>query len=292
MTIGTAIGHAIEAGIRAWVRAFGRRVARADASWLDGPAGAPGPDPEAFYRAAAAEAGLEVEPPVPDAGLVADFGGLRGPAFDPDGLHPRVRAFYERTAGYRLEVWSAWHGPFGPLARVLVGTVSRRIGQINLPIDPLETAAGMTSAVLGLRDPASGARPWAGWLRRLGGSGATVYAGFYTTTTPPLAAGPCVKVVFPVTRGSATVILRPEHGPDGSLVLVSSGDGFGGPGFYRVHRADDATLRARYVPAMKERIHVYVDAKGDLRTDHHFRFFRWRMLTLHYLIVEKAAVAA
>ena len=45
-----------------------------------------------------------------------------------------------------------------------------------------------------------------------------------------------MKVVFPVTQGSATVILRPEHGPDGSLVLVSSGDGFGGPGFYRVHR--------------------------------------------------------
>ena len=51
-----------------------------------------------------------------------------------------------------------------------------------------------------------------------------------------------MKVVFLLPGGSATVLLRPENRPDGSLALVSDRDGFGGAGYYRVHRAEEGTV--------------------------------------------------
>jgi hypothetical protein len=41
-----------------------------------------------------------------------------------------------------------------------------------------------------------------------------------------------VRVVFPLPNGNAIVVMRPEANLDGSLSLVSAGDGFGAPGFY------------------------------------------------------------
>lgn len=93
-------------------------------------------------------------------------------------------------------------------------------------------------------------------------------------------AGPGVKVVFPLPNGNATVILRPEAGSDGSLLLHSSGRRFGDPGFYFVVRRD-AGLAVRYLPTLRERIHVYLEG-DELHTDHHFRIWGLRYLQLHY----------
>jgi hypothetical protein len=95
--------------------------------------------------------------------------------------------------------------------------------------------------------------------------------------------GRFVKVVFPLPGGSATVVLRPENRPGGSLALVSAGEGFGDAGYYRVHRGTDDTLRAKYVP-IKEEIHVFVDRAGTLRTNHMLALWRARFLTLDYEI--------
>ena len=87
--------------------------------------------------------------------------------------------------------------------------------------------------------------------------------------------------MFPVPHGNATVLLRVEVQPDGSVILVSRGRGIGDAGYYRVRRNGADAVRVKYVP-LKETIHVFVDEEGVLRTDHIFSFWRSKFLHLHY----------
>jgi hypothetical protein len=286
------IGLTLEALIHSYVCLTGRRCVPAEQIWLSGPVGKPGRGGIGYYEDYAEGAGLSIVADDPTAGLLPSFERLRGPSFDPAAVDPRVIAFYEHTASYSLEAWSHWSWPFGAFAWILIAFVSRRMDQMNLPLSPLDTSQGMTSEVLKLVGPDGQAVPLAGWFRRMRGSGRAIYAGFYTVATPPAGEGPCVKVVFPVPRGSATVLLRPEAQPDGSLKLISQGKRFGHPGFYRLVETGANKLAVRHIPAMHEVIHVYVNDSGEMRTDHLFSFFNVPMLRLHYKISERHVTAA
>jgi hypothetical protein len=283
------LGTGLQRGIELWVRVFGRRIDAVGDSWLVGPIAATGAVGPGFYRDFAKSQGLTVRAPGPEAGLLDAFDALAGPGFEPGRVQAEVARFYEHTAGFQLDVWSQWSWLFRPFGWLLIRLVSRRMQQLNIPLSPLETSRGMTSEVLVLEDPATGRRAYTGWLRTTLETGDVVYAGLYAVATPPRAPGPCVKVVFPVPRGNTTVFLRPEVQPDGSFLLRSGGRGFGDSGFYRLVRTGEGRFRARYIPAMKETIHVGLDRQGVLRTEHVFRFFRLEILRLDYKIVPRPA---
>lgn len=280
------IGGVWEKAIQQWVRLTGRAVEPSAAAWLAGPVGFSRIGP-GFYENYARTAGLTVQD-LPHAGLLQDFAALRSARFDPEQVHPDIVDFYERTAHYTLDAWVQWSGPFSPFARSLISAISRNIEQLVLPLTPLTTSQGMSSRIITLADGA-GEVAYSGWLRKAISTGEIVYAGFYTTCQPPEFAGPCVKTVFPLPHGSATVILRPTNGPNRSFKLISSGRKFGGPGYYRIHRTKSGILRVKHIP-IKETIHVYVDANDVLRTDHHFKFWGLKFLTLHYKISAKSAL--
>ena len=259
---------------------LGRRIDRSSVPWLDGPTG-PARIGTSFHRAMAADASLEVRTG-DDLGLLPDCALLDGEHFDSSRLHRSVRDFYEHTSLYHLDVWSQWSPLFWPFGWALIHFVSRRMEQLNFPMYPLETARGMTSDIEQLMDK-SGRVVFTSWLRRNLASGLVIYSGLYSTATPP-GHSPCVKTVFPVPRGSATVLLRPEVQPDGSLKLISSGRRFGDPGFYRVTNAGPGRLRVWYVRPMKEVFHVYPDSDGSVRTDHFLTWWGLSVLHLHYRI--------
>jgi hypothetical protein len=284
MTLDSVLGNSIEWVFRTWVRSFGRKVADGDLFWLEGPTGTPKRIGSDFFEVLNRDKGLETRKNEPNSGLMKEFDSLRSESFDTAEVDLRVKDFYERTVNYRLDVWSQWHWAFRPLAWVLVSFVSRRIEQLNLPVSPLDTSRGMTSDIIQLIDRKSGENVYTCWLRKVASTGDVIYAGFYSTCRPPNYPGECVKVVFPLPKGSATVVLKPIAREDGSLELSSSGSRFGDPGYYRVLQADETTRKIRYIRAMKETIHVYVDDQGALRTDHVFKFWRVNMLKLHYKI--------
>jgi hypothetical protein len=216
-----AMGWLLETVIELLVRVTGRRVRRADAPWLDCPLGDSVLIGTGIYDRIAREHDLEPSL-VPDAGLIADFAALRGPSFDPDRVHPRVRHFYEHAAQYQLEAWSdvALIGKF--FLWLLVEFISQRMDQLNFPISPLEMAGGMTSQIIQLRATGTGQVVYTGWLRKLKSSGLVMFAGIYSLARIPGEDNPCVKVTFP-DRGSANVYLRPINHPDGSFGLHSTG---------------------------------------------------------------------
>jgi hypothetical protein len=274
------IGRLAEKSIRLWVRLTGKRVARASAPWLDCPMGPLGRIGEDIYTHLARQHGLHFEPAA-DAGLLPAFAALAGPHFDPEKVHPRIRDFYEHTGSYRLEAWSeaGLAGRF--FLWLLVTFVSRRMDQLNFPVSSLELAGGMSSEVLPLVD-ATGRHLYTGWLRRLSGARRIIYAGLYSSERPPGYEGPCVKVSFPLPLGSATVFLKPEAEPDGSFRLISSGGGFGQPGFYRMVEVSAEHWKVRYIRTLREFFHVYVDEAGTLRTEHTVRFLGVTVLRLLY----------
>lgn len=62
-------------------------------------------------------------------------------------------------------------------------------------------------------------------------SGKVIYSGIYGTCT--LHSGKtCIKAVFPLPKGNATVIMKPSVGLENELILDSSGKQFGDAGFY------------------------------------------------------------
>ena len=264
-----------------WVQVTGRRLELATAAWLDGPVGDSrriGPDSLETF---ASGAGLCARPAA-GAGLMPDFAALAGPGFDPAAVHPRVREFYERTSDFSLDVWSEWHGAFRPFGALLARLFSRRLQQLNVPLAPLQTARGLTNAVTPFEDPRTGERRFTGWVRRNRGTGDVVYVGAYSLAHLPGEAGPCVRVVFPLPNGNASVFMRPSAAPDGSLVLESRGRGFGDAGFYFVVRDGASHAWVRLVRSFHERIRVFVEPPGELRTDHAFVLFGATFLRLHY----------
>jgi hypothetical protein len=276
-----------EWSIQRLVAATGRRLAGGEAPWLDGPLGGAEPIGPAVYERFAAEHGLEAEVNPPGAGLLTRFEELAGPECDPAAVHPLIRAFYERTVDFSADVWLEWQGIVGVGARTLVALVSPRMQQFNLPLGAIEAAQGMRSDIVRLSDPATGRMAYAGWLRHVQASRRVLYAGFYTTATPPRAPGPCIKAVFPVPHGATTVILRPVSHADGSFSLDTRGRGFGAPGFYRLHGVPHALRVRRF--AVHEQIHNYVDAQGVMRTDHRIRYLGRQFVHMHYKVTPRTA---
>jgi hypothetical protein len=271
--------------IYALIRVFGRVIFESSAPWLSGPVGGDyiGDKP---YEEVAARENLELVRRAAAGGLIPDFTVLNGSGFRVDQLRTEVRDFYERTATYRMDVWSGTSFPGNVGLWLLVTTISRKVNQLNFPLGALDSAKGMDSEIVLLKN-ADGAIRYAGWYRRLVDTGRTIYTGFYMTTRVPQCPDPCVKVVFPMPNGNATVILRPVVDRDGSLRLLSEGRRFGDAGFYRLQRIDHARLRVWRIHTLHEEFRIYVDADSVLRCDHSVRFLGLPILHLHYRIERK-----
>jgi hypothetical protein len=278
--LGEAIGAAAAAGIRQWVRLTGKRIVKRDAPWLDCPMGPPGRIGPEFYNYLAEREHLHIRPATA-AGLLPDFHALKGARFDPATVRPEIRDFYEHTSCYRLEAWSEAAVSTRLFLWALTEFVSRRMDQLNFPVSSLELSGGMASEILPMVD-ATDTCVYTGWLRRLVVTERVIYTGLYSVQRPAGYPDPCVKVSFPLPRGSSTVFLRPEARTDGSFRLISAGSQFGDPGFYRMLEVDADHWRVRYLRTLRETFHVYVDKQGTLRTEHVVRFVGFTPLRLHY----------
>ncbi|GAB3477164.1 hypothetical protein [Nocardiopsis coralliicola] len=272
-------GSGLDRLTQRWVRRSGRRVDLRAAPWLDGPVGRAGLIADRWIGAEAARLGGTAAT-APDGGLLDSLGQLAGEGFDPSAVHPDVRGFYESTAQWRMEAWSAWRPLARPAGALISGVFSRRLQQLALPLDPMDTARGMDSEVTAVRG-AGGSLLGAAWVRRLRATGQTVYSGWYSAVALPGRSRPSIRVVFPLPNGSVTVFLRPSVNAEGHLALVSPLGPFGGDGAYLVVRSGGSTAWARRIPVV-ERFDVYPDGGGTVRADHDLRLGRLRALHLHY----------
>jgi hypothetical protein len=228
MWLGPKRGHLTDWTTQLWVKTTGTITDLQSSPWLDGPIARPTGIGVHFFDDFAAEHGLSVQA---GTGLIKNFAELRGPEFKAADIASEVRLFYENTAEYELDAWSEWCGFFRPFGYLLARVFSQRLQQLNVPLSGLDTSRGIKSRVDDLIDAGRNVR-YTAWIRELLGNRHVLYAGSYSTCRVPNFDGVCVKVVFPLPNGNAIVIMYPQSEPDGSLLLTSSGIGYGSPGFY------------------------------------------------------------
>ena len=170
--LGARRGHLTDWTTQQWVRRTGRRVDLREEPWLDGPWAPSTGVGEGFFADFAARNGLELG--TAD-GLLPSLECLRSATFDPASVDPRIAEFYERTGNFRLHLWSEWsplHRPFGLLIDRIF---ARRLGQLRVPLSPLDTSRGVTSELVAMR--AGDGRTLTAWVRRRLPEGDVIYAG-------------------------------------------------------------------------------------------------------------------
>lgn len=270
-----------------WVRVTGRHVSTDAERWLAGPTGSADVGDD-FFDSYARRAGLAIRSGV---GLMPAFSALDGPGFDAAKVDPRVRDFYENTARYEIDVESQGSPGFRPFRALVAWLFGRRLEQLGVPRDSGATSHDISSRVVHLVDPRSAGAVVTGWIRGDTTTAETVYVGAYALALVPARVDPCVKVVFPLPNGNATVFLRPSVGADGSLLLESAGDCFGDAGFYFVV-PNPTGAWVRRVPSFRERVHVFVGEDGALRSDHQFSLFGKGFLRLRYRLTRSSEGAS
>jgi hypothetical protein len=263
-------GYLVDWLTQLWVRMARRRVKIADHEWLAGPFGSPAGIGERYFEELARQEGLALTVNEPEVGLVEEM---------PAGLHPSIAHFYQHTSEYDLELNARWCGLFMPFGWLIGYIFSRRLQQLNLPLCPHDTAAGIASDILVLRSP-DGHRRYTGWLRTYIARRDVIYVGLYAHTRLP-DGRPGIRVVFPLPNGNATVVLSLDIDKNGFLTLNSSGRGFGDAGFYFLVRSDEQTAWVRYLRAMKESIRVEV-RDGKLEAVHALKLFGVEFLRMEY----------
>jgi hypothetical protein len=251
-----------------------------------------------YVRSLAQVLGGTYTPDVEDIGIVASLDELAGPSFDPAGIDPLVREFYEHTTRFALDIvpeWRLWVRPGYLLYRTLLATP---LGQASVPMSQREAQRGVRSridTITGL--PGGTVR---GWIRSSADTGKPIYVGIYTTYRHE--GRGYVSVGFPLPQASFTATLVPSARPgagDGSgngpgngpgngqgLVLDSRSD-LDQPGHYLTY-IDPQTgeLTPAVVRGFAERLDVYVEA-GELRAEHAFWVFGFPFLVLHYRMHRK-----
>ena len=220
----------------------------------------------------------------PDVGIVASVNDLAGPEFDPAGLDPRVREFYEHTTRFTLDIvpqWRLWVRPGYLLYRTVV---ARPLGQANVPMNQRETQRGIRSRIDTITLPGSDDIAIRGWIRSFTDTDEPIYVGIYTTYR--LGGRGYVSVGFPLPQASFTATLLPRARPGGGLVLTSRGD-TDQPGHYLAYiDAASRDLTVLAVHGFAERLDVYVQ-DDELRAEHAFSVFGFPFLVLHYRMHRK-----
>ncbi|TNE54328.1 MAG: hypothetical protein EP338_07900 [Bacteroidetes bacterium] len=259
-----------------WVIIRGRRIDSIEHAWLIGPFGNLEGIGEGFIHELAQQEGLIVDRD-PSSGLLSSIDQLN---LAEDQLSSEVIRFYERTAEYDLQFRIKWNPFFRVFGVLLNRLFSRRLNQLNIPTRNIRNGEELRSEIITLKDAQSNEVKHTIWFRAFRSTGQVVYSGVYGTCKLP-SGQTCIKAVFPLPMGNATVIMIPNIGPDGELILNSSGRKFGDAGFYFLIQDVKGRYWSRFVRSFKDELSV-CKSKDQLSAKQKLSVWGWRVLTFQY----------
>ena len=238
-----------------WVIVFGKKVDKTNDKWLLGPFGGTNGIGKKFIKQLAEKEHLVIDNQKTDKGLIETIGQLNLSTNEINALSQDVIDFYENTSNYDLRLKAKWNPlfkGFGILVRIIF---SKRIEQLNIPIQNLGDPAGLTSEIIQLLDSKTNKVERTIWLRAFKSTGQVVYSGVYETCTIP-SGRTCIKAIFPLPNGNATVILTPKIGKNGELILDSAGQKIGDSGFYFLLKDSKGQLWTKFIKSFEDKLIV------------------------------------
>ncbi len=273
-----------------WVIWRGRRIEPENYPWLMGPFGNLDAIGEDFVDQFAEKQNLVIEKDAAIKGIIPSMASLHLSPGDMSRLSQDVVAFYENTASYALHFsvqWNPFFRLFGSLLNILF---SRRINQLNIPTKNIENAEAIQSEIIHLVDPQTRQIQYTFWLRAIQSSGQVVYSGVYGLCRLP-SGKTCVKAVFPLPNGNATVIMNPAVGPDGAFILDSSGNTFGDAGFYFLLKDSRQNYHVQFVHSFRDRLLISAQ-NGCLSATQILTLWNRKVLQFNYSIKAKPGIDA
>lgn len=270
-----------------WVILWGRRFEPKDHPWLIGPFGTLNKSGIAFVDQLAEAEGLVIERNDRNRGLIPSIEALDLATTEASALSPQVARFYTNTADYELNLSVKWNPFFRPFGILLRWLFSNRIDQLNIPTKEGKNSGTLGSEIITLVDPLSQHVKYTIWFRASKTNGQTVYAGAYGTCRLP-SGKVCIKAVFPLPKGNATVILEPRIGENGQLILESSGKRFGDAGFYFLLNDSKGDFWAQFIRSFRDRLEVF-PKNGHLRAEQTLTLWHLTVVKFAYEIREKGS---
>ena len=164
-----------------WVKTTGKRINPNDFEWLIGPIGNTDIIKDKFIFELAEKENLEIKKNLPNFGLLEKIEEIGISDQEKSRLNNKVADFYENTSNYDFEIWSEWKGLFKPFGKLLSLIFSKRLQQLNLPLNSIDTAKGLKSEIIKLKDKETKETKWTIWYRIIKSTNDVIYSGIYTT---------------------------------------------------------------------------------------------------------------
>ena len=267
-----------------WVILWGRKIKPEDYPWLLGPFGNLNGIGENFIYELAEKENLIIKRNSRSAGLLTSIETLDIDPEDLCRLSKNIVDFYEHTANYKLELNLRWN-PFFKFFGYLVNRLfSARINQLNIPTENLSKTETLASEIITLTSPSTGEVKYTVWLRKFANSGKVIYSGIYGTCKIP-SGKTCIKAIFPLPKGNATVIMTPIIGKNNELILYSSGRKFGDAGFYFLLNDSKDNFWAQYISSFTDRL-VVSDNHYHLAAEQTLKLWKLHVATFNYKIIQ------
>ena len=265
-----------------WVILFGEKIIPNQNEWLLGPFGKTKGIGQKLVRQLEIKENLVIDKRKIKKGLLKSINQLNLSNTELNQLSKNVIDFYENTSNYEFDLkvkWNTFFKIFGYLLKILF---SNRIEQLNLPSENIEKSKALKSEIIHLIDKKNQELKLIIWLRTFKNSEQVVYSGVYETCTIP-SGKTCLKAIFPLPNGNATVILSPSVGEKGELILKSSGRKIGDSGFYFLLKDRKENLWAKYIKSFKDQL-IVSSENERIKAKQTLTLWNFRVLTFEYNI--------
>ena len=265
-----------------WVILSGKKINAKEYEWLLGPFGNIDGIGEKFISQLAKKENLEISKSVHNKGLLESIDQLNLSSNESNKLSKNVIDFYENTSDFEFDLKTKWNPIFKIFGQLLKVLFSNRIEQLNIPMNNNKNAKEMNSKIVQLIDKKTKKVKRTIWLRTYKQTNQVIYSGVYETCTIPNGIT-CIKAIFPLPNGSATVVLQPSIGNNGELTLKSSGKKIGDSGFYFLLKDKSGNLWTKYIKSFKDNLTV-TSENGKIKANQTLTFYGLKVLNFEYEI--------
>lgn len=265
-----------------WVILRGRKIKPEDFPWLMGPFGNLDAIGEDLIYQFAKKENLTVEKDSKAKGIIPSMQKLNLSEAEFSNLSKKVIGFYENTSNHNLDLSVHWNPLFKFFGILINKLFSKRIDQLNIPTKNISDPKSLKSEIINLVDPATNEIKYTFWFRFIESSGQVIYSGVYGISNLP-SGKTCVKAVFPLPNGNATVFMIPTVGENGELILDSSGKKFGDAGFYFLLKDSKGEYWSQFISSFRDRL--IIGSENDLiSAEQTLTLWHQKVLTFNYKI--------
>ena len=263
-----------------WVIICGRKINPSENTWLFGTFGEVSGIGEKFIHQLAEKEDLTIIRKSNSKGLLDSISSLYLSENEIKKLPKNVINFYEKTSEYKLQLNVKWNPIFKIFGYVVNRLFSQRINQLNIPTNNIQSSENLTSEIIELVAKNTNEVKYTIWLRKFQSTGKVIYSGIYTTCLLPSGIT-CVKAIFPLPKGNATVILKPSVGEKNELILDSSGNKFGDAGFYFLLNDSKGNCWSKYIKSFTDKL-IVSDENEKLKARQTLKLWRLKVARFEY----------